>query len=132
MVFHNSYNILLNIIRVGYLYKHPYVDTVYNSKITRLLKKLIQIRYVSCFETLANNKLRIYLIYDSNNLPNFKYTKLLFKPSHRTYISYKRLVILHKYDFGVVYIISTTHGLLTQNEAINAKIGGELMCVLYS
>lgn len=132
MVFHNSYNILLNIIRVGYLRKHPYVDTVFNPKILRLLKKLLQIRYVSHYESLDNNKIRIYLIYDANSLPNYRFTKLLFKPSHRTYISYKRLIILYKYDFGITYIISTSVGLLTHREAINARLGGELICVLYS
>ena len=132
MVFHNSYNILLNNIRVGYLGKHPYVKTKYNPKILRLLEKLIQIRYVSRYEKFDDQYLRIFLIYDNNELPNFRYTKLLFKPSHRTHISYKRLIILHKYDFGIVYILSTTLGLLTHNEAINLKIGGELICVLYS
>lgn len=132
MVFHNSYNILLNIIRVGYLCKHPYIDTVFNPKILRLLKKLLQIRYVSHYEMLANNKLRVYLIYDANSLPNYRFTKLLFKPSHRTYITYKRLIILFKYDFGIMYIISTSVGLLTHKEAISARLGGELICVLYS
>lgn len=132
MVFHNSFNILLNILRVGYLCRHPYVNIPCNSKILRLLKKLIQIRYVSSYEIISDRKLRIYLLYDNNNVPNFRYTKLLFRPSHRLYISYKRLTILYKYDFGIVYILSTNLGLLTHTEAINSRTGGELICVLYS
>lgn len=132
MVFHNSYNILLNIVRVGYLCKHPYVNIPYNFKILRLLKKLIQLRYINSYEIINEQKLRIILTYDVNGLPNFRYTRLLFKPSHRLYISYKRLVILYKYDFGIVYILSTSLGLLTHSEAISLKVGGELICVLYS
>lgn len=132
MIFHNSFNILLNVLRVGYASKHPYINVVYNAKILRLLNKLIQIRYVSSYEILSNGMLRIYLLYDINNNSNFRYTKLLFKPSHRTHISYKRLIILHKYDFGIIYILSTNSGLLTHTEAIHLRIGGELICVLYS
>lgn len=132
MIFHNSYNIVLNIIRVGYLCKHPYVNSPYNAKILRLLKKLIQLRYINCYEIMDHRTLRIILIYDINGLPNYRYSRILFKPSHRTYISYKRLVILYKYDFGIIYILSTSHGLLTHTEAISLRAGGELMCVLYS
>lgn len=132
MIFHNSYNILLNIIRVGYLSKHQYVHIPYNAKILRLLKKLVQIRYVSCYEVLTERKLRVYLIYNNNNLPNFRFTKLLFKPSHKTYISYKRLAILYKYDYNIIFILSTSLGLLTHTEAISLKTGGELVCALYS
>jgi ribosomal protein S8 len=132
MIFHNSYNIILNIIRVGYLCKHPYVNSPYNAKILRLLEKLIQLRYVNRYEIMDNNILRIILIYDINGCSNYRYTKILFKPSHRTYISYKRLIILYKYDFGIVYILSTSHGLLTHSEAISLRVGGELICVLYS
>lgn len=132
MIFHNSYNILLNTLRVGYLSKHQFVHVPYNSKILRLLKKLMQIRYISCYSILDDRKLRIYLVYNNNNLPNFRFTKLFYKPSHRTYISYKRLIILYKYDYGITFILSTSLGLLTHTEAIGLKVGGEMICALYS
>lgn len=132
MYFFNSYNTLLNIIRVGYLSKVHYVNCPFNSKIIRLLKKLVDIRYVSHFEQINNKWIRIFLIYDINYCPPYKFTKLLFKQSLRTYISYKKLFKLYKHDYGIIYILSTTQGLLTQSEAINEKIGGEIICVLYS
>lgn len=70
----------------------------------------MQIRYISCYAILDDRKLRIYLVYNNNNLPNFRFTKLLYKPSHRTYISYKRLVILYKYDYSITFILSTSLG----------------------
>ncbi len=132
MYFFNSYNTLLNILRVAYLSKTHYVFCPINSKIIRLLKKLVDIRYVSHFEYLDNKRVCIYLLYDINYCPAFKFTKLLFRQSLRTYVSYKKLFKLYKYDYGTIYILSTTQGLLTQTEAINEKIGGELICVLYS
>lgn len=133
MNFFNSYNTALNIIRVGYLSKRNVVVIPHNKIILRFVDKLISIRYINFYEyTNDNRSLRVHLLYCKNRLPFFKYTKLWYRQSLRTFISYKKLFLLYKRDYGTVYILSTTHGLLTHTEAIHYQIGGELICVLYS
>jgi len=128
-----AYKSVLNVTRMSYLAQSSYVYWVFNPETIQLLNKLVEIRYVDYYEFLENKAfLRIYLLYDIDFNPPYKFTKLLFNEYSRVYISYEKLCKLHKYNFNIVCILFTTQGLLTQSEAINEKVGGELICVLYS
>ena len=112
--------------------KNYYVNMPHNKRIFRFLNKLVWLRYISSYEIMSPKVVRVYLVYGRNMLPPYRYSKLLCRQSFRAYISYKQLYLLLKHDYGVVYILSTSLGLLTHYEAIEARIGGEIICVLYS
>lgn len=76
MLFFNSYNTVLNILRVGYLSKRNFVFIPYSKFIIKFIDKLMDIRYISHYEFHTTRLLRVYLVYDSNKLPVYRYTKL--------------------------------------------------------
>jgi hypothetical protein len=52
--------------------------------------------------------------------------KSFMRPSYISYIA-----LLKVKNLGVIYLLSTTFGYLTSQQAINLKLGGSIICVLY-
>jgi small subunit ribosomal protein S8 len=65
----------------------------------------------------------------NNNSPAVSDVKRISKPSQRIYLK-KEMVKPVKQGYGIA-IISTSKGLMTNNEARKQKLGGELMCEIW-
>jgi len=63
--------------------------------------------------------------------PLTKHITLLSTPSHSLFISYKALVLLKKRLGVASYLISTSHGIITHQEAVRKKLGGILLALLF-
>lgn len=63
---------------------------------------------------------------------SLKIIKLVSKPSRQIYIDYVALnkLVFHK-NTTSLYVLNTTKGLIGHTEALQHKIGGNLMCVVY-
>ncbi len=79
---------------------------------------------------LCNNKkkIKIYLKYFNGN-PVINYIKRISTPSLRIYKSCNDIP-LFKSGFGVV-VISTSKGVLSDKQARNLNIGGEIICYIF-
>lgn len=91
---------------------------------------LYKIGLIRSFFILNNEKnILVYLKY-KNNRPVIYSIDLISKPSRRIYWNLN--VLSHnyrKYAFSTFYIISTSQGLITSNDAILSKsISGEILC----
>jgi small subunit ribosomal protein S8 len=74
------------------------------------------------------NQLRIELIYNGKK-PKINFLKRVSKPGKRVYVSTDKLpVVLNNHGIAIV---STPKGLLTNIEAKQAKVGGEIICEIY-
>ena len=64
-----------------------------------------------------------------NNLPAIKNIKRISKPSLRKYSSSSQLDLV-KNGLGA-YIVSTNQGLMTDHQAREKNIGGEILCEVF-
>lgn len=88
--------------------------------------------FISNYKLLKDTKqgvLRIYLKYLKNGTPAILGIRRISKPGLRIY---KKADELPKVYGGLgVAVISTSKGILTDNEAREKKIGGEVLCYIW-
>jgi len=106
------------------------VAEIKNSKIVEaILGILKRDGYIVNFKLMKDNKqgkLRVYLGYAKDGTPTLSGVKRISKPGLRVY---KQCDELPKVYGGLgTAIISTSSGLLTDNEARDKKQGGEVIC----
>jgi small subunit ribosomal protein S8 len=71
----------------------------------------------------------IYLKYDENGEPLIEDLKSVSKPGRRVYAGYRKLKSLRR---GFAFrIVSTSRGIMTDDEARKRKLGGEIICKVY-
>ena len=89
--------------------------------------------YIKDFKVLSgdNNKktLRIFLRYDEQNQPIISGLKRVSKPSLRIY-SRENAIPPVMSGMGLA-ILSTSKGVVTDREARNLRIGGEVLCFVW-
>ena len=100
--------------------------SVLSENIVKLLKRE---GFIENYKLMKDNKqgiLRIYLKYLKNGTPAVLGLKRISRPGLRVY---KQADELPKVYSGLgVAIISTSKGLLTDSEARDNKVGGEVIC----
>lgn len=95
--------------------------------IIRLLDVFIQEGLIRGYKLLPQQQLLIYLKYQQNK-PFFSKIQILSKPGKRLYI--KTAWFQKNAKFGL-YIISTSLGFLTDRQARQLNVGGELICRIF-
>jgi small subunit ribosomal protein S8 len=97
--------------------------------IVDLLKKNGFIRNYKLYQQDSKGVLRIYLKYAGKDRSIIQGTRRLSKPSRRLYAPHDRLP---KVLGGIgVAIVSTSKGLMTDQGAREARLGGELLCSIW-
>ena len=101
----------------------------FRSKILEILKTE---GYISSFflESSENNKkvIKVNLKYYEGT-PVIKEIKRISKPGRRVYSSIKNLQ--KTYNGLGISILSTPRGVMSDNEAREANVGGEILCTIY-
>jgi small subunit ribosomal protein S8 len=123
---------LLTRIRNALLAKHDRLD-VPNSKLKQGICALLkQEGYIEDFEIVEgepDNQLRIYLSYTQEGTPAIRRLARVSKPGRRVY---KEAAEIKQVLNGLgVAIISTSRGLLTDREAREQRVGGEVVCEIW-
>ena len=106
------------------------VAEIRNSKvIEEILKILKKESFIGNYKFIKDTKqgiLRVYLKYDKDGTPAMLGIKRISKPGLRIY---KKSDELPKVYGGLgVAVISTSKGMMTDNEAREGKMGGEIIC----
>lgn len=80
---------------------------------------------------LSSDKLSIdvHLLYDKNGLPKIKHIKRISKPGRKIYAKKDKLPSVLN-NFGLA-LISTNKGIITNKQAREMKLGGEVLCEIY-
>jgi small subunit ribosomal protein S8 len=112
--------------------KKRHVD-IPSSKVKRALAELMQKeRYIRGFKVIEDSKqnvLRIYLKYDPNESPVIQGIERVSTPGRRVYVGKDELPrVLGGLGTSV---LSTTQGILTNKEARQAGLGGEVICYIW-
>lgn len=88
--------------------------------------------YIKNFRIVSDGQyryIRIFLKYDKDGSPVIEGLKRVSKPSCRVYVGRDRLPkVLNGYGINIV---STPKGVMTDEEARKAGVGGELLCAVW-
>jgi small subunit ribosomal protein S8 len=123
---------LLTRIRNAHLAKHDRLD-VPSSKlkleICRILQEQGYIREFKVIEQSPRDALRILLSYGKQGQPAIRHVERISKPGRRVYRGADSIrPVLNGLGIG---IISTSKGLLTDREARELRVGGEVLCEVW-
>lgn len=122
---------LLVRIKVAYRSHHVSVKVVKTKLILNFLFLLYKMGLIKSFYVLPDNRnILVYLKYKKNGTPLIHSLDLISKPSKRVYWSLTTLSKNYrKHAFATFYVISTSRGLITCNEALLFKnVSGEVLC----
>lgn len=112
--------------------KHRKVDVPASRMKTEIAKVLLRERFINNFKTIEDTKqgvLRIYLKYTNDETSVITDLKRVSKPGRRIYVGKDRIPrVMGGLGMSVV---STSRGLMTDREARDAGLGGELVCQVW-
>lgn len=123
---------LLARIRNAHLAKHDRVDVPTSrlkAEICRILKEEGFIRNFRLLDGQPVSVLRIFLEYDDAGSPAISHLQRISKPGRRVYRGADDIrPVLNGRGLGV---ISTNQGLLSDKQARERRLGGEVLCELW-
>ncbi|HKQ58906.1 MAG TPA: 30S ribosomal protein S8 [Candidatus Eisenbacteria bacterium] len=122
----------LTCVRNGIRAKHRKVDVSASRMKTELAKVLLRERFINNFKVIEDTKqgvLRIYLKYAGEDVPVITGIKRVSTPGRRVYV---RKDGIPRVMGGLgTSIVSTSKGMMTDREARDAGLGGELVCQVW-
>ena len=124
---------LLTQIRNTHLAKHDRLDIPASKLKLEICKLLMEQGYIEDVEMLDDHpvrkKLRITLRYTADGQPVIKRLRRVSKPGRRVYRGADEIPpVLNGLGVGIV---STSQGLLTDREARDRRVGGEILCEIW-
>lgn len=123
---------LLTRIRNAILAKHDRLDVPASKvkmEVCRLLKQEGYIENFRLVEAKPQSAIRIYLRYNREGVPAIEHMARVSKPGRRVYTKADTVPVVRN-GLGVG-IISTSQGLLTDAEARQRRVGGEVLCEIW-
>ena len=123
---------MLTIVRNGSRAKMPVVEVRGSNMSGEILNIFKKNEFISNLKLIKDNKqgvLRVYLKYYKDGSPSILGIKRISKPGLRVY---KKTDELPKVYGGLgLAVISTSKGLMTDTEAREEKLGGEVICYIW-
>jgi len=123
---------LLTRIRNAQLAKHDRLDVPSSRlkvEVCRLLKEAGFINEFSIVEAQPANLVRVVLRYSKQGVPAIRHMGRVSKPGRRVYRGADEVKpVLNGLGVG---IISTSRGLLTDRQAREQRLGGEVLCEIW-
>ena len=112
--------------------KHRKVDIPASSlkkQITRILQEEAYIKNHLIIEDGKQSIIRIYLKYTPDEQSVITGLRRISKPGYRRYVGKDRVPRVFN-NLGVA-ILTTSHGVMTGQEALKMGIGGEILCYVW-
>jgi small subunit ribosomal protein S8 len=123
---------LLSRVRNALLAKHDRLDVPVSKlklEVCRILKEEGFIKNFRVIDGTPVGSLRIFLRYSPEGEPAINHVERISKPGRRVYIASKDIKpVRNGLGLGIV---STSQGLLSDAQARQRKVGGELLCELW-
>lgn len=123
---------LLARIRNAILAKHDRLDVPVSKlklEVCRILKEEGYIESFSTVEQAPVSKIRIYLRYDRHGMPAIQHLARVSRPGRRVYRGTHSIPQVRS-GLGTA-ILSTSRGLLTDRQAREKRVGGEVLCEVW-
>ncbi|MDW7680361.1 MAG: 30S ribosomal protein S8 [bacterium] len=112
--------------------KHAKVDIPFSGEKEEITKILLKYHYIKNYIIIDDGKqglIRVYLKYDENNKNVINYIRRVSKPGLRQYVKAHEVPRVLN-NLGIA-ILSTSKGVVTDREARQYGVGGEVICYIY-
>jgi small subunit ribosomal protein S8 len=123
---------LLTRIRNAHRAKHDRLDVPASSlkmEVCRILKEEGYIKNVQLVEGEPGNLLRVFLAYNKEGKPGIQRMQRVSTPGRRVYRGADDIKpVLNGLGVGIV---STSQGLMTDRQARQRRVGGEVLCEIW-
>jgi len=124
---------LLNRIRTAHMAKHDRLDVPASNLKTEICGLLKEQGYIKDFQLVDDDpikrQIRVFLKYTPDGNPMIRHLQRVSKPGRRVYRDAEDLrPVLSGLGVGIV---STSQGLLTDKEARQRRVGGEVLCEVW-
>lgn len=119
-------------IRNALMAKHDRLDVPASKLKTNISTLLKQEGFIEDYEVIEEkpqSTLRVFLRYSDEGVPAIRRLARVSKPGRRIYRGADEIKPVLN-GLGV-YIVSTSKGLLTDHQAREARVGGEILCELW-
>ena len=123
---------MLTCIRNAVQAKHKKVDFPASRVKEEITRLLLREHYIESYRRMEDGKqglLRIYLKYDENSAPVIQHIQRVSRPGRRQYVSRDRIPRIRS-GLGTA-VLTTPKGVMTDREAREAGIGGEVLAELW-
>lgn len=124
---------LLNRIRTTYLAKHDRLDLPASNVKVEICRLLAEQGLIDRYEVIDEagqfKQIRVFLKYTPDGEPLIRHMKRVSKPGRRVYRGAEDIKPVLN-GLGV-WIVSTSQGLLTDREARENRVGGEILCEVW-
>lgn len=123
---------LLTRIRNAMLAKHDRLDVPTSKQKVAICALLKREGYIDDYETIEakpQGTLRVFLRYSDDGIPAIKHLARISKPGRRVYRGADQIKpVLNGLGISLV---STSSGLLSDREARDRRVGGEILCEIW-
>jgi small subunit ribosomal protein S8 len=112
--------------------KHTKVDIPYSNLKEEVTKILLEYRYIQNYIHIDDDKqgmLRVYLKYDEQETSVISSLQRVSKPGLRKYVKATEIPRVLN-NLGIA-ILSTSKGIVTDREARQFGVGGEVLCYIW-
>ncbi len=112
--------------------KHTKVDIPFSGVKEEITKILLNYHYIKNYIIIDDNKqglIRIYLKYDQDNKSVISSLKRVSKPGLRKYVKSTEIPRVLN-NLGIA-ILTTSKGVMSDREAREFKVGGEVLCYIW-
>ncbi|NIZ47254.1 30S ribosomal protein S8 [Entomospira nematocerorum] len=123
---------MLTKIRNASRVRHEKVDIPLSRLKLEVVKILKNEGYIKNFKKITQdekNSIRVFLKYDDKQQPIIRGVESISTPGRRIYSGYEKMPRVYN-GFGSL-IVSTSKGVITGKKAVDAKVGGELLCKVW-
>ncbi|MBL7155930.1 MAG: 30S ribosomal protein S8 [Candidatus Omnitrophica bacterium] len=123
---------MLTVIRNGVMAHKESVEVKRSKVSENILKILKKEDFIANYKAIDDKRqgiLKAYLRYEKDKTPAIAGLKRISKPGRRVYVNNKE--IKEVYGGLGVALISTSKGVMTDREAKEKKLGGELICEVW-
>ena len=132
MTSHDPISSLLTTIRNGQISHKLFVLHFKSNTLVQILNVLIKEGYIIGYSIINQNNvefLKIFLKYNEHGQPLIKQIVRVSKPGQRLHYKISDLKEF-KNNLGI-FILSTTHGIISDAKARQLNIGGEVLCTVF-
>src|SRR6185369_10558844 len=124
---------LLTRIRNAHLAKHDRLDVPVSKLTLEICKLLKEEGFIKNFRVVEGSgptaTLRVFLRYSAEGMPVINYLERVSKPGRRVYKGADEIKpVRNGLGLGIV---STSQGLMTDTQARERRVGGELLCEIW-
>jgi small subunit ribosomal protein S8 len=120
-------------IRNASMRKLEVATLIHSNTVEAVMNVLKQKEYIEDYnvEDLGNNKksIKVVLKYDDNDNSVINEVKRMSKPGRRVYMNASELKSF-KNGYGTI-VVSTNKGVIANDEAYSANVGGEVLCSIW-